>query len=150
MIQELKSRTRFQNPKLTKCYQKLENLLDELRKRSLSDTVIGFVNQQITIINQNHDEKELKKHVSKSLRKIIKILEKEHKIVPKGYYRNMWLALGMSAFGIPIGVAFGAALDNMAFMAMFMPVGMMIGIAIGSQMDTKAAKEGRQLDFQWG
>lgn len=150
MIQELKSRTRFQNPKLTKCYQKLETLLEELRTRSLSDTVVGFINQQVQLINQNHDEKALKKQVNKSLRQIIKLLEKEHKIVPKGHYRSVWMAVGMSAFGIPIGVAFGAALSNMAFMAMFMPIGMVIGIAIGTQKDTEAAKNGRQLDFQWG
>jgi hypothetical protein len=150
MIQELKSRTRFDNSKLTKCYAKFSELIDELRGKELSQNVIDQINQELNIINRNHDEKELKKLVRKSQYKIVKLLEKEHKIVPKGYYRNTWMAIGMSAFGIPMGVAFGAALDNMAFMAMFMPVGMMIGIAIGSQKDAEAAKKGLQLNFQWG
>ena len=147
MIHELKDRTRFNNKSLAKCYPNFKSLIDELRTRSLSDNVVSFINKQVDIINRNHDEKGLKKQVRKSQYHIIKMLEKEHKIVPKGYYRNLWLALGMSVFGLPIGVAFGAALGNMAFMAMFMPVGMVIGMAIGSQKDTEAAKNGRQLNF---
>lgn len=150
MIQELKNRTRFQNPKLTKCYSKFGTLMDELRSRELSKNVVDQINKEIDVINRTHDEKELKKFVRKSQHKIVQLLEKEHKIVPKGYYKNMWMAIGMSAFGIPIGVAFGAALSNMAFMAMFMPIGMVIGIAIGTQKDNDAAKKGKQLNFQWG
>jgi hypothetical protein len=150
MIQELKSRTNFQNPKLTKCYAKFAALIDELRNRELSENVVNQINTELTLINQSHDEKELKKLVYKKQYKIIKLIEKEHKIVPKGYYRNLWLALGMSAFGVPLGVAFGAALGNMAFLGMGLPIGMVIGIAIGTQKDNEAAKNGKQLNFQWG
>ena len=150
MIQELRNRTGFQNPKLIKSYNKFSNLIAELRERELSESVIDQINQELDLINQDHDEKTLKKLLFKKQYKIVKLIEKEHKIVPKGYYRNTWLALGMSAFGIPIGVAFGAALDNMAFMAMFMPVGMAIGMVIGAQKDAEAAKKGLQLNFQWG
>jgi hypothetical protein len=150
MIQELKSRTNFNSPKLTRCYRKFGSLLDELRNRELSQNVINQINQELNLINQQHDEKTLKKLISKKQYKIIKLIEKEHKIVPKGYYRNMWLALGMSVFGIPFGVAFGAALSNMAFLGIGIPIGMSIGIAIGAQKDNEAAKKGLQLDFQWG
>jgi hypothetical protein len=150
MIQELKSRTRFENKRFTKCYAKFEQLISELRTRNISDNVKSFVNQQIEIVNRNHDEKELKKQVRKSMHLIIKKLEKEDKIVPKGYYKQLWLALGMSVFGIPFGVAFGAALGNMAFLGLGLPIGMTIGIAIGTQKDNDAAKNGRQLNFTWG
>ena len=150
MIQELKDRTRFQDKSLTKCYPKFKSLIDELREHSLSDTMVSFINQQVDIINRNHDENELKKQVRKSQYAIIKKLEKELKIVPKGYYRSQWLALGMTIFGIPIGMAFGAAIDNIAMFGIGLPIGMAIGIAVGSQKDDQAAKNGRQLKFQYG
>ncbi|MBT8222071.1 MAG: hypothetical protein KJN96_02760 [Eudoraea sp.] len=60
------------------------------------------------------------------------------------------MALGMAVFGVPMGVAFGAALDNMAFLGIGIPIGMAIGIAIGTAMDEQAKKEGRQLDIDLG
>jgi hypothetical protein len=54
----------------------------------------------------------------------------------------------MAAFGIPIGVAFGASLGSMAFLAIGIPIGMVIGLAIGSGMDKKAFEEGRQIDLE--
>ena len=80
--------------------------------------------------------------------RILKLIEKEQKLVPKNIYRNRWLAIGMSAFGIPFRVAFGISLGNMAFLAIGLPLGMAIGIAIGAGMDKKAFEEGRQLDLE--
>ena len=54
----------------------------------------------------------------------------------------------MSAFGMPLGVAFSVALDNFAFIGIGLPIGMSIGMALGAGMDKKAAKEGKQLDFK--
>lgn len=73
-------------------------------------------------------------------------LEKEHKLVVPGHYQTMWMALGMSAFGLPLGMAFAFALDNFAFFAIGLPIGMSIGIAVGSAQDRKAKEEGRVLD----
>lgn len=148
MILELKNRTRFTNNRLAKCYPKFGDLISELKTKSLNDTMTSFINSQIELINRNQDEKSLLKQVRSSQHKIIKKLEKEHKIVPKNYYRNLWMVLGMSAFGIPLGAAFGASISNMAFLGAGMPIGMAIGIAVGTQKDQEAAKNGRQLNFQ--
>jgi hypothetical protein len=80
--------------------------------------------------------------------RLIKLIEKEVKLVPKNYYRNLWLTLGMAGFGIPIGVAFGASLGNMAFIGVGLPIGLAFGIALGTGMDKKALAEGRQLDLE--
>ena len=88
------------------------------------------------------------KQIKKSQARIIKLIEKEHKLVTKNHYRNTWLAVGMSAFGIPLGAAFGASLGNMAFIGIGIPVGMAIGIAIGTGMDKKAFEEGKQIDLE--
>lgn len=148
MIQPLKDRTRFQSKVLTRYYTRFKSLIDELRERTLSDTTVNFINEQIEVINRNHDEMELKKLVRKAQCAIIKKLQKDHKIVPKGYYTTMWMALGMSAFGIPMGAAFGAATDNMGLLGIGIPIGMSLGIAIGAQKDAQAAKNGLQLKFK--
>jgi hypothetical protein len=42
----------------------------------------------------------------------------------------------------------GTALGNMGFIGVGIGMGLAIGIAIGTDMDKKARKEGRQLDFE--
>jgi len=76
------------------------------------------------------------------------LLEKELKIVPKGYYQNLWIALGICVFGLPIGVVFGTSLDNMGLLGIGLPIGVAIGYVLGSRMDKKASEEGRQLDVK--
>ena len=132
-----------------KAYSSLSSLLAELGGMDLKNDVVEEVNQKAAQIN-NADltHRKAKSQIVKTRHSIIKMLEKRLKIVPKNYYRNLWMVLGMSAMGLPFGVAFGAALDNMAFMAIGIPIGMSIGMAIGAGMDEKAKKEGRQLSFE--
>tara|TARA_Y100001949_G_scaffold148932_1_gene133404 strand:- start:643 stop:1104 length:462 start_codon:yes stop_codon:yes gene_type:complete len=134
--------------KLNNQINSLTNILSALEKRSLADADIEFINAQITLLNEfDGSEKALTRKIRHSIRAILKQVEKSVKIVPKGYYRNLYLAIGMS-FGVPLGVVFSSALDNMAFVGIGIPIGMTIGIVIGSQMDEKARKEGRQLDIE--
>ena len=137
-----------QNPRLKKAYEQFNQLLSELRKRELPLDIANSVNIGIDEINSASTAKQWRSQVRKIQARIIRMLEKELKWVPKNYYRNVWLALGMSAFGIPMGVAFGVSLQNMAFIGIGLPIGMAIGIIIGSGMDKKAAHEGRQLDLE--
>jgi len=129
-------------------YTKLKNLLRILQTKELPDHVIATINSEIGIINTSSDSgKSLKMTIQKKQSQIVKLLEKEMKIVPKNHYKMIWLAIGMSAFGIPIGVAFGTSMGNMAFLGIGLPIGLGIGVAIGTQMDQKAKQEGRQLDI---
>ena len=138
-----------QNKKLGNAFEQFENLLSKLRKRELPEEIIININNKIEQINSfPESEKELKKTVNRTRTDIIKLLEKELKLVPKNHYRNLWMALGMAAFGVPLGVAFGASLDDMSFLAIGLPIGMVIGLAVGSGMDKKALEEGRQLDVE--
>lgn len=146
-IKELKNRTQFSNQHLSKVYKNFNEMIKELHNHSLNHKVVSVVNTQIDLLNKEYDEKQLRKLIRKGQHKIIQILATEHKIVPKGYYRNLWMAIGMSAFGISMGTAFGVALGNMGLMGAGIPIGMAMGIAIGTSMDQKAAKEGRQLQF---
>ena len=135
------------NTKLNNQYLQFEKFIAALKQKELSNNVLTALNSSIEELNRVPDN-ELKRELRKKQTSIIKILEKEMKIVPKNYYRNLWMALGMSVFGIPMGVVFGALFKNMAFIGIGLPIGMAIGIAVGTQMDKKAFEEGRQLDVE--
>ena len=135
--------------KLSRIYVQLGELLKNLKKKQLTSEIVKSINGDIEELNSTSlASNELIKLVKQKQTKIIKVVEKELKIVPKNYYRNLWLILGMSAFGIPIGVAFGSSIGNMGLLGIGLPIGMGIGIVVGSGMDKKAFKEGRQLDIE--
>lgn len=149
-IKELKKTTsKTQNKKMVNAFNQFEKLLNTLKKKELNNDIIISINNTIDDINTiSNSEKTLKKQIRRGQASVIKLLEKELKLVTKNHYRNSWLAKGMAAFGIPLGVAFGTSLGNMALLGLGLPIGMAIGIAIGTGMDKKALEEGRQLDIE--
>tara|TARA_B100000809_G_C15090234_1_gene512927 strand:+ start:675 stop:1139 length:465 start_codon:yes stop_codon:yes gene_type:complete len=149
-IKELNKRPEIiANKKVLKVYTQLDRLLSELKKKELSNEIISAINNEIEHVNAVSDSgNTLRKQVRKSQRDVVKLLEKELKLVVKNHYRNLWLAVGMSAFGMPLGAAFGMSLDNMGLLGVGLPIGMVIGMALGTSMDKKAFKEGRQLDLE--
>lgn len=135
--------------RLHKAYIQFEKLLHELSKKELNDQLVESINQDIETLNVIPGSgNELKKAVRRKQLRIVKAVEKELKVVPKNYYRNLWLAVGMSVFGLPIGVVFGLSVGNISLLSIGLPIGMAIGVAVGSGMDKKAFKEGRQLDVE--
>lgn len=150
IINEIKHRPNIhQHEKLNASYKQLNLLLSELREKELKNETIKSINENIDQLNSvEGSEKVLSKEIKNTLSFIIKLIEKHHKLVTKNHYRNTWLAVGMAAFGIPLGVAFGTSLGNMAFLGIGLPIGMAIGIAVGTTMDKKAFDEGRQIDLE--
>ncbi len=148
-ITDLKLNAKYKtHKKIFQKFSNLECLVAEVRKKELKTKVITYINQQISEFNAcAESEKEYLKQIRKLQYNIIKILEKEQHIIPKGYYRNKWFALGMTTFGISFGVVFSVLLDNYAFIGIGLPIGMSIGMAIGAGKDNQAKKEGRQLDI---
>lgn len=137
-----------QSERLKKRILKFQQLIKALGEKEIPEQTLESVNSEIDKVNQAQSETELTKQLQKSFRKILIISEKELNLVAKDYYRNMWLAIGMSAFGIPLGVAFGAVLNNYAFIGIGVPIGFVIGIAIGSKKDKEAFEQGRQLNVE--
>jgi len=137
-----------ENARLNRIYVQFNELLKQLRQKELPHEIIETFNQDIEELNSTSlTGNDLKKLIKKKQVKILKLLEKELKIVPKDYYRNLWLAVGMSVFGVPIGIIYSLIFtDNMAFLGVGIPIGMIIGMLLGSSMDKKAYNEGRQLD----
>lgn len=138
-----------ENVKASNACQSLGKLLNALESKELSMETQDFIDQEVDQLNSilTIDQNFIKVIKSKESN-IIKLVEKKHKIVPKNYYKKLWMVLGMSAFGIPMGVAFGLSIGNLGMLGIGLPIGMGIGVAAGTVMDNKAFKEGRQLDFE--
>ena len=149
-IKELNSRLNgITDDKLNKIYTQFVELLNELRKRELSENIVKQINLCIDKINSSTlEEKHLTKFIKQEQTLILKQIEKEIKVVPKNYYRNLWLVLGMTTFGLPIGVSIGLSLGNIGLLGIGLPIGMVIGLAFGSKLDKKALTENRQLNIE--
>lgn len=135
--------------KLSRVYVQLDTYLKEVNKKELPQPIVASVNQDIEEINSTTlKDGALSRFVKQKQTQIIQKIQKELKIVPKKYYRNMWLALGMTAFGLPIGVAIGMSLGNIGLLGIGLPIGMVFGLFVGKKMDQKAFEENRQLDVE--
>jgi hypothetical protein len=138
-----------ENLKASNAYQQLGKLLNVLELKELPTETVDLINNEIEQLNSiSVVDKYFVKATKEKKNKVLKLIEKKHKIVPKNYYRKLWMILGMSAFGIPLGVAFGVSIGNLGMLGIGLPIGMAIGVGVGSTMDKKAFNEGRQLDFE--
>jgi hypothetical protein len=145
---EIRKITEGQNG-LTKAYKCLERTIDSLNKIELPSDISSMINHEIKMVNAfSGTDKEVIKAMKTANSKILKEVMEKLKLVTKNHYRNIWMAVGMSAFGIPMGVAFSAALNNYGFIGIGLPIGMAIGIAIGTGKDKEAADSGLQLDIE--
>lgn len=140
----------LKDAKLNKAYNQFKELAEELKDKELPVGVIENINQNIEALNSSSDLEsgDLRKLFRQNQSKIIKQVRDKLKIVTKNYYRNLWMAVGMAAFGIPIGTAFGLGTGNMGMLGIGLPIGMTIGMAIGIAMDNEALKQGRQLNIE--
>ncbi|MGD1317889.1 hypothetical protein [Chryseobacterium sp. 2R14A] len=137
------------NDKVKNLYNQMQELIGKLNHKNLPSETTQFINQQIDVINSTElQDFQLRKFLKDKQNAIVKKLEIVHKIVPKNYYRNLWTAVGMSAFGLPLGVVFGLSMGNIGLMALGLPIGLAIGVGIGTSMDKKALAEGRQIDME--
>jgi hypothetical protein len=119
----------------------VKRLLDKMATHSASPEALQDFQQQmeafVAVIptSEGFNDKTLRKDFYKKKNIIKNTATSKHKLVSKGYYMSIWIALGM-ALGMPWGVAFGN-------IALGLPIGLAIGLAIGTSLDRKAAKEGR-------
>lgn len=138
----------FDSPRKIKAWGKLRSLLEELGTMDLKPKVQEEIVRSVQELNafEGSDAKLISMARRKSNR-ILHSLEKEMNVVAANQFRTRWMALGMSIFGVPMGLAFAMALGSMAFLGIGLPIGMAVGIGLGSAMDEKARKEGRQLNY---
>lgn len=129
-------------------WQQFQDLWEAVQRKDIPDQIKEKLNGCIEEINLHPSgDKSFYKIVRKQQNSIIQILEKELKIVTINYYTYLWMAIGTGGFGLPIGVAFGYSIGNMAMLGIGLPIGVAIGMALGASMDKKAKEQGRQLDI---
>lgn len=134
--------------RLEKKIARMERIIDALNQKPIPEAIAGFLNAEIEELNAfKGSEKEWVALLMKKQTRILNRVNKELKYVPRHYYRTLWMSLGMAAFGIPIGVAFGMSQGNIGLLGSGLPIGLAIGMALGSGLDKKAFKEGKQLDL---
>jgi len=146
-VNSLKPREELEpKSRLYKKYDTLEKLCRDLQGRPLPAETEAGINQALSALNVlPTSDPSFPRRVGATLRRIFRMLEKDLGWVPRNYYRGQWMALGMAAFGVPIGTALGAITGNMGLLGIGIPVGMTLGMAIGANLDKKAEREGRQL-----
>ena len=137
-------------PKLTKKFTSLSNLIFEVGKHSLPDEMVEQINRQIDEIAEfPGSTMETLKKLDAFQKDLLLKLKNDFRLLPKNHHRNQWMSLGMASFGIPIGVTFGLMMDNLGLLGIGLPIGMSLGIAVGTSLDQKVKNEGRQLDFDY-
>jgi len=150
---EIKSPTQASgsiSKKLDKRYSIFQELTSELNRHEIPDDLAEELNAEIDKLNSISDSaKEKPRKMMQAINRVFRKVQKELGLVPKNYHRNMWMGIGMAAFGVPMGVSFGLSLDNMAYMGIGLPIGLAIGLAVGSGLDNKAKKDGKQLDMDY-
>ncbi|RKS53506.1 hypothetical protein BC962_1758 [Gillisia mitskevichiae] len=149
-LEGLKKRCFFEKKKaISKEYELLEDLVQELQSRELPPEVVVDLNEEIFRLNAVIDNHlKLYFYIKLVKKKVLKKLIKDLEIVPKNYYRNLWLALGMCVFGLPLGIVLSTILDNISAIAMGLPIGLAIGVFVGSEMDKRAQENNRQLELE--
>ncbi|MFY8026011.1 MAG: hypothetical protein ACOVNO_11700 [Sediminibacterium sp.] len=139
----------FNNLKEKNNYDQLQQLLIAVAEKDIPDSVIEKINLVINFLNNVEEgNSRFQKMMKKAEADILKLLEKELKMVSINHYKKLWMVLGMSAFGMPLGVAFGISVGNLGLLGLGFPIGMGIGVFFGISQDKKALAEGRQLAFE--
>lgn len=127
--------------------EQFKNVLKLLRQRQLNENMIATINEHIDTINSASNEpRTFYKQVKKAQTRIVRLIEKEEKLVCKDHYRNTYIAIGI-AFGAGIGTALASSTKNYFLTGVGIPFGMIIGMYLGTAQDKKAKEEGRQLDI---
>ena len=139
------------DPKLSKKLENFEKLLKKIVKQYIPPETEAHINAKIIALNTfQGNPRQVSRELYKSQSAISQKLEKDCKLVSKNYCRNQWMILGMSGFGLPMGVIIGLMIDNIGLLAIGLPIGMAMGLALGTVMDKKALIKGLQLDVSLG
>ena len=93
-------------------------------------------------------EGKLKRQLEITHHRILYILRRDVGIIPENYYRNLYLALGMSVFGLPLGALLASLLGNSSYLIFGMLFSLAAGIAFGSRKDQIADKENKVIRLE--
>ena len=142
--------------KLNKSITQLRALLRAIKEKELPTEIAGIINQDVEELNATSLKRDdLRKHINLKVKKILSMLKKELKVVPKKHYQHRWQGFGIY-FGLEMGllglIIWLISDFSLSVVSIFLGTGLCIGQAVGlvagTRKDKKALKEGRQLNFE--
>ncbi len=144
VIEEIEKRLKsVSDEKLQKALNELIPIFEDLDRRQIpTESVADQLKRLKTILTA---ELQLKQ-VVKLKTDLLGVLRRQYGLVTPKYYQTLWMILGMTIFGVPFGMIFSFAIDNMAFLGLGFGFGMPIGMAIGMAKDKKALEDGLVID----
>lgn len=138
-----------QKNELVKEYTLLKKLIIELHERELPPEVVVDLNTEIAQLNSILDNDEtLGSNIKQVKKKLLISLHRDLGLVPKNYYRNYGLAIGMSVIGVPIGVLLSILFNDYSYIAIGYMLGIVAGLAIGKLFDKNALENNQQLQLE--
>lgn len=134
------------NLKVEQQLRKLKKMIDELRTKNLQHVSIEFINDIIQKLYQlDFNSKTSRYKIGQFKREILNYLQKNEGMFAKGHFTALYMTVGMSAIGLPLGVVFGFAVDNLGLLGVGLPIGLALGLALGRKKDMRIKQEGKQL-----
>lgn len=127
-----------------KIYQEFLHILQELEKRSLSESEIEELGKTLDALDLNSNTKSKKRHLNKSLQQFKKYLKDTFSLITKGYYSNLGIAFGAS-IGLLFGIVFLSSLERSLGISLGISVGTLIGIIIASYLESQAKASGKLI-----
>lgn len=140
-------------PVIEEIEKRLKSVSDEKIQKALNELIIVFEDldrREIPTESVSELLKRLKnilvqelhlKQINRLKTDLLGALRKQFGLVTPKYYQTLWMILGMTIFGVPFGMIFSLAIDNMAFLGLGFGFGMPIGMAIGIAKDKKALED---------
>lgn len=141
VIEEIEKRLKsVSDEKLQKALNELIPIFEDLDRRQIPTESIA---DQLKSLKNILTVEELRlKQVVRLKADLLGVLRRQYGLVTPKYYQTLWMILGMTIFGVPFGMIFSFAIDNMAFLGLGFGFGMPIGMAIGIAKDKKALEDG--------
>jgi hypothetical protein len=134
--------------KVERSLRQYNKLLKQLQGRPLQPETEQFITHQIaTIKTFNLQLKPSSRKIDQSKRQLLSYLQKNEGIYAKNHFMTLYMAVGMTAIGLPAGIIFSFIVDNTAFIGVGLPVGLSIGLAVGRQKDLQIKAKGKQINY---
>ena len=129
--------------------KRFDQLLQEVHRMELPPEVIVELNTELEKLELlSAFDKKFFKQLKKSKAVLLTILYQEVRVVSKNHYRDLWIALGLFAIGIPLGIFLMFFLNGSSAIAIGIALGSAMGIVIGNNLDRQAEAEGRQMTIR--
>jgi membrane protein insertase Oxa1/YidC/SpoIIIJ len=144
-----KTETIDSNKRFARDFYSFQSLIDALNKKDIPADLTTSINQIIIFINSMHaSDKIVIRRIEEGKNKILEMVERRLGLVRKKQYHNYWITMGVTLYGLPVGVVLYFLSGNLAFIIPGLPIGMLIGIWVGNRKDRKAETNGKQLEIE--